>query len=236
MKRIIGTVVAIAGVLAFSTLASAAPYSFNVSGTGSNTTTTTVAPGTSVPSSVPCPPVGYCFISPFSAGSSIDLDITGGVATITGSTINIDTSVVIFGIITVSTDVTATIIGGQGNLVGDDILWTDPASYSVAGTFTCSGSCNLASLPVGTFPISALFGATTNPVNPIGLGTWDLDASLSTILGSTRATTSTSKADGSRAGWLIFGATDMGHTVPEPGSAALVLLGLGALALRSRKA
>jgi len=48
--------------------------------------------------------------------------------------------------------------------------------------------------------------------------------------------TAVSVATGLRTGWLVFGSNDLGHTVPEPGSAALVLLGLGALALRSRKA
>jgi hypothetical protein len=238
MKRIIGTVVAIAGVLAFSTLASAAPYVFNVTGTGNTTTSTTLTPGTSVPSSYLCPTAaGNCITTPFSAGSSITVDITGTDATITASVLNINTSLNIFGgAILLSTNVVATVLGGLGTLTGDDIVWTAPASYTVAGTFTCAGACGAASLPVGTYPISALFNATTNPVNPIGLGTWDLDAALANILGSTRAVTSTAKSNGSRASWLNFGPTDMGNIVPEPGSAALVLLGLGALALRSRKA
>lgn len=230
MKRILGTVVAIAGVLAFSTLASAAPYSFNVTGSGVSVTPSSFA-------TVPCTGhPGACFTNPFSAGSSIDLDITGGVATITAGTLEIDTITSIFGgAIVVTTDVTAFLSGGLGTLVGDDILWSSPAAYTVTGTFTCSGACGAGGLPVGTFPIQALFAANT-AVNPVGLGTWDLDASLSTILGSTRTTTSFVTATGVRAGWLIFGPTDLGFTVPEPGSAALVLLGLGALALRSRKA
>jgi hypothetical protein len=35
--------------------------------------------------------------------------------------------------------------------------------------------------------------------------------------------------------WYTFGSTDLGH-LPEPGAFALVLLGIGGLALRSRKA
>jgi hypothetical protein len=232
MKRILGTVVAIAGVLAFSTLASAAPYSFNVSGSGAAVTVSTVA-------TVPCGggTPGNCFTTPFSAGSSINLDITGGVATITSGTLEIDSVTNIFGgAIVVTTDVTATISGGLGTLSGDDILWTSPASYTTVGTFSCTGSCGAAGLPTGgPFPISALFAANTS-VNPVGLGTWDLDASLSNILGSTRAVTSFTTATGIRASWLLFGPSDLGHIVPEPGSAALVLLGLGALALRARKA
>ena len=57
MKRIIGTVVALAAVLAFGTVSSAAVIVFDVSGTGSVNTVSQFAPA----------PPGY-FITPFCAG------------------------------------------------------------------------------------------------------------------------------------------------------------------------
>lgn len=235
MKRILGTVVAIVGVLAFSSLANAAPYSFNVSGTGSVVTASTFA-------TVPCGggTAGNCFTSPLSAGSLINLDITAGYVTLNTSILEIDTvTSILGGSVVITTDVQATLSGATGTLVAGDILWATPASYTTTGTLTCTGiNCGLLSLPAGVpLPISVLNTiGNTSSVNPIVLGTWDLDGTLENILGSTRAVTSTSNVNGARSGWLVFGPTDLGHTVPEPGIAALVLLGLGALTLRSRKA
>jgi hypothetical protein len=235
MKRILGTVVAAVGVLAFSTFANAAPYSFDVSGTGSVVTVSTFA-------SVPCGggAAGNCFTSPLSAGSLINLDITAGYVTMNTSTLEIDTvTSILGGTVIITTDVQATLSGATGTMSGDDILWATPASYTTTGTLTCTGpNCALLGAPENVpLPISVLNTlGNTSSVNPIILGTWDLDASLANILGSTRAVTSTSNVNGAPAGWLVFGPTDMGHTVPEPGVAALVLLGLGALSLRSRKA
>jgi len=235
MKRIIGTVVAIAGVLAFSTLATAAPVLFNLTGTAASVTSSTVA-------TVPCGGgvAGGCFTNPLSPGSFVNLDITGTDVTILGGTLEIDAVVNIFGgAILITTDVTASISGGHGVLTGDQILWDAPAAYSFSGTFICTGLCNLLPPPAPpanvVLPIGLLFGANTQ-VNPVGLGVWDLNGTHDAITGSTRTTTSYVTATGVRASWLLWGPTDNGFLVPEPGSAALVLLGLGALALRSRKA
>src|SRR5258705_5979777 len=105
MKRIIGTVAALAAVLAFSTVSSAAPIVFNVSETGSVNTVSQFAQN----------PPGY-FVTPFSAGSSVTVDITGGVATLTGSTLNIIGSTPLGALGSIETNVVATVTGATGAL------------------------------------------------------------------------------------------------------------------------
>lgn len=242
MKRIMTTVVALAAVLGISTAANAVSYNYDISGAaGSVVTVSSFA-------STPCtgyPVSAFCFTNPLSAGSSLDLDITGGVATIINGTANIDTVTPLFGgIITITTDVVGTISGGTGTLVGDDILWTAPAAYSALGTLVCtdlglSTNCGTLGLVAGTiYPISVLNTlGNTSTVSALDLGIWDLSADLSTINGTTRAVTSTSNvAPNLPAGWLYLGADNGFYAAPEPGSLALVLLGLGGLALRARKA
>jgi hypothetical protein len=131
--------------------------------------------------------------------------------------------------------------------VGSDILWSTNATYTVAptSTLTCSDfgagmpvSCGTLGLTAGTvYPISILnVLGNTSGLTSVDLGTWDLSGDLGTILGSNRVVTTISNvAPNPPAGWLYFGA-DLGFPVPEPGSMALVLLGLGGLALRARKA
>jgi hypothetical protein len=232
MKRIIGTVVALAAVLAFGTVSSAAPIVFNVSGTGSVNTVSQFAPA----------PPGY-FITPFSPGSSVTVDITGGAATLTTGTLLINAVTPLGALGTIHTDVSVALSGATGALVGDDILWFTPVNAVASGTFDCTGAiCGIFGLTQGTlYPIaglSALTGAT--PVNPSNLGIWDLNASLDTILGSNRNVITLGGPNpppgpGLPSQWYLFGSGDLGF-VPEPGALVLVALGLGALSLRSRKA
>jgi hypothetical protein len=195
MNRILGTVVALAGVLAFSTASNAAIITINVSGTGSANTVSQFAP----------PVPGY-FILPFSVGSSVTIDtdangdsVVGDVALVSGTLgVNGTTPLGALGSITTS-GVTVTMTGGTGVLTGDDILWdlSGPTYLSSVGTFSCAGAiCGILQFPPGTplvpgapYPIAVLPLLTgASPVNPMIMGTWDLDASLTSILGSSRAT------------------------------------------------
>jgi hypothetical protein len=154
---------------------------------------------------------------------------------------------VLFGLVTITTDVDADMAGATGVVTGHDILWTTNATYTVAptSTLTCSDlgpampvSCGTLGLTAGTiYPISVLnVLGNTSGLTSVELGTWDLSPDYTQLLGSSRVTTTVSNLAGNYpAGWLYFGA-DLGFPVPEPGSMALVLLGLGGLALRARKA
>jgi hypothetical protein len=246
MKRIMTTAIALAAGLGISTAAHAVPYTYDVSGAnGSVVTLSSFAtdPCTNFPG-----PASLCFTNPLSAGSSLDVDITGGVATLTGGTININTNTVLFGLVTITTDVDATISGATGTVTGSDILWTTNADYTVAptSTLTCSDlgagmpvTCGTLGLTAGTvYPISILnVLGNTSGVTSVVLGEWNLSGDLNTIVSSDRVVTTISNvAPNYPAGWLYFGADNGVFPVPEPGSLALVLLGIGGLALRARKA
>jgi len=220
-------------VLAFSSISSAATFTYNVTG-----------------------PNGYVFTisslgnttTPFSTGSSVSVDITGNVATFLGGTLNINGVTSVPGVGSVTTNVVVTMSGGTGVLNGDDILWdiSGPTFIDPQGTFSCSGTlvCQaLGNLTAGQlYPIAQLGAASHSiPVNPIIMGTWDLTADLMGINGSSRAVITLGGPNpppgpGLPAQWYVFGATDLGKTIPEPGAFALVLLGIGGLGLRGRKA
>lgn len=243
MKRILKTVVALAAVLSIGTVANAAPFTYDISGAnGSVVTVSSFAPTACTGTAT----AQQCFTNPLSAGSSLNGDITGSVATLHNGTIYINTATVLFGLVTITTDVDATIGTATGTITGHDILWNTPASYNVAPTSTlvCSDfgagqpvSCGTLGLTAGTvYPITILnVLGNTSGLTSVNLGTWDLSPDMTQLLGSSRVVTTVSNVDQSPAGWLYFGA-DLGFPVPEPGSMALVLLGLGGLALRSRKA
>lgn len=254
MKRILGTVVAIAGVLAFSSSALAALVVFDVSGDVGYWSRSTDA-NASIPGSPenggPCPtgmstPVaGGCFRYSFQPGSSLTVDITGSAVTLMGGTLVMDTATpLVFGTILLTSHSVTNLFGGAtGTLVGDDILWSTAASWNQdpypTSWINCTGpNCSLISHPGFPIPIQPYLSAITNSTlaSQLELGVWRLNGAHTDIAASSVAVASWSNVveDPNRrqSGWT-FGSSVI---VPEPGSAALVLLGLGALALRSRKA
>ena len=234
MNRILGTVVALAAVLAFGTVSHAAPITFNLAGS-------TLQTGSSL-----APPPGY-FTTPFSPGSSLTINpdtngdgLTGqaGDVSLLGGTLVINgvTNLGAYGTFISATTVTLT--GGTGTLTGTSLLWNTDTGTSTAGTFGCTGAiCGLIGITEGVvYPISvyqafvAAQGVTA--LNPLSLGPMNFVFSgpSGTLDSTGLAVSAIVAATGGPASWDTF------HGVPEPSAFVLVLLGLGAVALRSRKA
>ncbi|HTO70738.1 MAG TPA: PEP-CTERM sorting domain-containing protein [Myxococcota bacterium] len=234
MKRILTTVAALSAVLAFGTVAHATLYTYNVQGTDPNTDANSVDTVSSFANNPP----GY-FIGPLSAGSNVQVDITGNVVTLNSATFNVNLTTSVGFLGTITSNVVATYAGGTGTLSGNQVLWNTPTTAGATGTFFCDGSiCDLFQLTPDTpYPIALLTQLTGGtPVLSVDLGRWILSADLGTIVSSTPEVIVLGGAapppgPGLPAQWY-----QLGSRLPEPGTFALVLLGLGGLALRSRKA
>ncbi len=231
MKRIIGTVVAFAAVLGFSTVSSAAYIAYNLAGA---TTYTSVSSS-------------GVFSNGLGAGSYVTIqddtngDLTPGDVSIAAGTLFLNATFNLGALGTITPNTSSTIYGATGVLTGSTIAW-DPGTTLLAttGTFQCTGAiCGALSITEGVSYDISIFNAFSASlgnvtVNPSNLGTWNLAADLSAILSSSQhivATNAAIPAPSASAFYLYAGAR-----VPEPATFGLVLLGLGALALRSRKA
>ena len=93
------------------------------------------------------------------------MDITGGVATLTGSTLNIIGATPLGALGSITTDVVASVSGATGALVGRHILWFTPGAISATGTFGCTGPiCGIFGLTEGAaYPIAGLAGSPARP-------------------------------------------------------------------------
>jgi len=266
--------------LAFMALASGARgalVTFDVSGIGTVNTVSSFAADPSQPPGTTGidASFGPYFITHFSPGSSITIetDRNGNGLTndwrLVSGTLEVDGTLRIGALGSILIDETISLSGGEGTLSGNEVLWSHYAltEWSATGTWQCLGAglCGLIGIPEGyTAPIAMLdeiMGLTK--YDPVYLGIWELDASNSAILGSSKAVTklggpyvSPPLSPGYPAEWLSFG-DDIGHVdgpqppfpyepplppypndIPapaEPGSGALALLVAGA-AVYARRA
>jgi len=236
MKRILGMVSALTAVLAFGSVSHAGLVTLDFSpsgGGGSVNSESSFCPG-----SPGCVSTGATFyVTPFDVGSNAVVDIEGSSVSLVSGTLNINATTITGGIGGIITNVVVQLGPTTGTLSGQTILWSAPSTLTTTGTWQClAGICTLTGLTAGVnYPIASLSAVTgTVAVNPVDLGKWYLNAGLNQVLTSTRAIDATGgpsppPGPGLPAQWYTFG-------VPEPSTIALVLLGLGGLALRSRKA
>jgi hypothetical protein len=232
MKRIVGTIVALGAVLAFSTAAHAASITYSLGGTSTFNTASSLAPA----------PPGY-FITPLGAGSNITIntdtngDSVVGDVSITGGTLYVSGTTNLGAYGTFISSVTTFVSGGTGTLTGSNILWDANTSFTTdpSSTFGCTGAiCGLLGITQGVvYPIAVYqaFVASqgVTPVNPAALGTWALTGSGFNATGIAIV----GAAAAGPAQWYLFAGNG---SVPEPGTLVLVALGLAGLSLRSRKA
>ena len=263
MKRILATVAALVG-LGYASLAGAANITFDESGKATVNSVSSFASDPSLPPGTTGldPVFGPFFIGVAGVGSSmsINTDTNGdgieGDVSLTGGTLKFDLTTPIGALGSIETHSVATATGGVGTLSGDSILWDMSGApgtgtfWNVTGTWTCHGAglCGLIGIPDGStfplvgppLPLNAVTG--TVGVAPTLMGIWNLDPTHTSITASTwntiqvgGPTVTSPLMVGLPAQWYSYGGTDLGH-LPEPGAFALVLLGIGGLALRSRKA
>jgi hypothetical protein len=205
MRRAAFSLVVVAIALALAPPARSAPITFDLTGvvgawsrsTDGNASNPALNGGPCTPGmNDPPAPWGAgndCFRYPYSAGSSITIDITGNAVTMLGGSLIVDSvTPLVFDTIVLTQHYQTTIASGAtGTIDGNYILWSTPSNVSTVGTIVCNGgNCGLLSMPEGqVFPLEPIFTTITNTLAAprLHFGEWVLDGAHTTILASSIA-------------------------------------------------
>ncbi len=192
MKRILGVVVAVFGVLAFGSTANAATY--DLDGVVGIWIGDWIPLGSPPQSLVVCPPgmsdLGGCLNFAYGPGSVVTVDVVGNDVTLLGGTLELDYVLILdigYGYATFLTANSTVTIGGgaTGTLSGQSVVWSTSANYNSSGTLTCTGvACEEFGMLDGVaLPISYLNDIIgTTPTTSLNLGRWYLNAAHTSIV------------------------------------------------------
>src|SRR5262249_9538634 len=153
-KRIMGTIAAL-GVLGYTSLASAAIITYDVSGVAAVNSVSSFASDPSLPPGTTGsdPVFGPFFIGKASTGSSMTINtdtngdsVEGDVSLVGGTLKFVGLNTPIGALGSIETNVVATASGGLGTLTGNTINWDMSGApgtgtfWNVTGTWTCHGA------------------------------------------------------------------------------------------------